>query len=119
MWIRHKGFISTIFLYYLMVIATIITIETTMIIMQLHTLENLKMTASTIIASHDLMARLRCDIWNHQEEGELSLDGVTITYSNDFDHENGQATICANGCTSFEYEYDFESNDGFQITLKH
>lgn len=117
MWNKTNGFFSTVCLYYLMVFSVVIAIETTMIITQLHTLENLKLTSQTIVASNNLMAQLRCSVWNHESAGYFSDSNATLEFETDFDQENGEAILCAVGCTTFTYSFDFENTPDFQIRL--
>ena len=117
MWTKTHGFFSTVCLYYLMVFSIVISIETTMIMTQLHTLENLKLTSDTIVAANDLMAKLRCSVWNHEEYGYFTNQQATLEFETDFESESGSATLCTVDCTSFTYTFDFQGNTDFQIRV--
>ena len=114
---KVQGFFSTVALYYLLVVSSLILIETTLIIQNLHTLENLKLTIEPITTSHSLMASLRCAIWNHESYGYLSESNATLEFETDFESEMGQATLCSLDCTTFTYSFDFDNLSDFQIRV--
>ena len=117
MWNKIHGFFSTVALYYLLIVSVLILIETTLIVQNLHTLENLKLTIEPITASHSLMAALRCAIWNHESYGYLNESNVTLEFETNFESESGNATLCSIGCTTFTYSFDFDNLTDFQIRV--
>lgn len=115
---KLKGFFSSLFLLYLIMITSIIYVQTYVISTQLLALENLQLVFDDNIALSNAKDDLYCRIYNHQDLNVLT-DTYSINGTIDYDSNSGEASVCTSRCILLEFSYDSLQEQVVIHSIKH
>ena len=103
---KIKGFISALFLYYLLLIATLVSAQLESFRFQLQTMEMLEYLSEDIGSLNHALAFIYCETMNHNEDYSASFNSISVEGINDYQESLGMAQIYGNQGVSIEYNFD-------------
>lgn len=106
---KVKGFISSLFLFYLLFITSYITVQIDSILKLSQSIEMLDILSESIVPLNESIAYLRCATYNHEVYIAYSKQGYTLVAENDFERNKGIGKILLDYPITIAYEFDIES----------
>lgn len=103
-----KGFVSLFFLYYLLIITTIISCGIYTIEKNISTLQNLKIYQSQLQLISNVYPLLQCSLYNKEDWLSYSNDNGTIEFINDYDKNISSGQVCGLYCVNINASFDQE-----------
>lgn len=101
-----KGFISLFFLYYLLIITTIISVGIYTIEKNISTLENIKIYQQQLQLMSNIYPLLQCSLYNKQDELIYSNELGSIEFISDYENMVSSGNVCGLYCISLQVNFD-------------